>query len=159
MNLSNRKKYGSFGVWLLSDPKAFQVTMFVSAIGGTILFTTFATLSWVFGWNTIISVLFTGFALLMMSKSYKYFKQRKQMGDDQFAGYTLGNFMNVTAVEDDKNATRESNEQDAEAGTEYVGEEHKISTQGIISGEESGEPADSSFFDLIQESNEDEPKL
>lgn len=104
MNMKTIKKKGfkNFGFWLLTDPKAFQVTMFMAAMGGTVIFGALSILGWVFQWNLFLTVLWTVFALLSGWKSFNYFKNKKKLGDEQFGNYTLGDFMDVKVVDDNE---------------------------------------------------------
>ena len=168
MKIKNKTKYGSFGMWLLADPKAFQVTMLISAVGATIIFTLLAILGWFFSWTSVITIIWTVFALLAGYKSFKYIRARRRMGDDQFAGYTLGNFMNVEQVEENEDDREGNNGEQSEKfcseqsnadDEQPTREKYKDTSRRILESEKEPEPADNSFFDLIQESNQDEPKF
>jgi len=166
-----KKKKPSFGIWLLSNPKAFQVTMLIGAIGGTVIFGSLAILGWIVRWNMAITIIWTVFALLSGWKSYKYLKTRRMLGDEQFSNYTLGDFMSIQQVkeqEDYENGRERYNGEQSEkfcseqsnANDEQpVSEEYQGTPRRVLESEEEPESADDSFFDLIQESNEDEPKL
>ena len=168
---TKNKGFKNFGFWLLTDPKAFQVTMLMAAIGGTTIFGLLSILGWIFHWHMAITTIWSIFALLSGWKSYKYFKARKQLGDEQFGNYTLGDFMNVEQVEDEENEENDRERNNGGQGKEFcpeqsnaddeqpTGEKYQDAPGRILESSEESEPTDDGFFDLIQEPSKDEPKL
>jgi len=164
--MKTKKNKIGFGVWLLSHPKAFQVTMMMSAIGATFIFGVLAILGWVFRWNTIITIIWSVFAIASGWKTYKYFKVKKMLGNEQFANYTLGDFMNIEQIKDEEeieNGRKGNGEQSEKFCSEQsnaddeqpVGEKYKGSSGRVLESEEESEFTDVSFSDYLSSDKED----
>ena len=162
-----KKNKPSFGIWLLSDPKAFQVTMLSGAIGGTVIFGTLAILGWTFGLPAILNIFLSIFAIFSSWKSYKYFKTKKTLGEEQFGNYTLGDFMNVEQVENWEDYENGRNGKCGEQSEKFcsesgnandeqpVSEKYESTSGRILESEEEPEFSDVSFSDYLSSDKED----
>jgi hypothetical protein len=161
MNIKD--KMADFGMWLLSEPKAFQITMLMAAVGATFIFTFLAITSLIMGWSMVLSIIWSIFALLAWYKSIKFFIAKRKMGKEQFGNYTLADFMNVEMEEEENERTgselcteseRVCAEQSNANDGESAGEKHKSFAGRIPQSEEEPEFPDLSFGDIISSDKE-----
>lgn len=171
-----------FILWLFTNPKAMKVLMIYSTIIGIVLFSGLFLLAIYLKWwwgSWII------FGLLTILAVYKCYKTRKQL---KMIDYTLGEFMDITAVHEeekeknkdkevDNNECGEGGEADdgefeaAESGDKFynseqglsddgesAGEKHKKSNRRVQECEEESESTDISFMQHLRHSKIDSGK-